>query len=742
MSKENDNTITTAKDLAWLRDELREDTAVATLHDLAIKLAYHKNAGQLSQEVKVYDSNCEYRVDDLIYKEYDEPLLVSSKGMEHFKGAVVLNVVKKISYDSFNCEMLEVDFTGGGTFRKHIDYMKKSKTQVLLPSATEGNCQAPVILDKKKDPRMTELPMTERDFRILAKSLRASLSKSKDFFHWQDSFQLTENQIGIEDDVIQKIEALLRETRKSAATSDLVKDLMGSKPKAKDFALHCISLNAALDKRFKKRFTYISPDKNGKWFLREILEEMLKELPLAKPLAKLPEAIESTRAHIPSVQKFPLKIYLTWREVLSGGLTIPKPLVRELSKSREHEFVDTESGDRHTAYFYPTRGIFLGLADLYKKYAITQGANLTLEKGEDNTIQFSLKRSKKGLNVPHVSYDPKKDKFSPANKEVSTRALPNKIIFLDGDILKTIGTLYAERKSLDLLDLLILVYQRFGLEGEALSLHMHRAFHLVDMLRHTNLTDVEKVLNSTPEFIRSEKKKGLYHYKEFVEPEEEDVAEIFDEELAASAALPAMPRDDEDMPAIGTVGEVETPKVVLEEKIPVAPKVPKAAPKPVARAASARAPAAPAAAPRARPRPDARPQAAPAKPAKDEKPKKKKRKTKPSFETDKAPRRRKGERRIIEERIELEESEQEALIAVKADGTEDDVAIDFGDAPEEAMEEYKPKDAEKPMKGLFGDMLKSALSQKQQDQTVIKGSEGKKAKVKTKKTKKETKTED
>ncbi len=739
MSKENENTIINAKDLAWLQDELQKDDAVVTLHNLATKLAYRKNAGQLSQEVKIYDSNCEYAVGDLIYREYDEQLLVSSKGMEHFKGAVVLKVINKISYDSFNCEMLEVDFTGGGTFRKHIEYMKKSKTQVLLPSATEDNCQAVAILEKVLDPRLTELPMTERDFRTLGKNLSSALSKSKDFFHWQDSYQLKEKQIAIEDDVIQKIEALLRKTRKSAATADLVKNLMGANPKAGDFDLHCISLNTALDKRYKKRFTYISPDEKGKWFLKEILEEMLKDLPLAKPLAKLPASTETTAAPPLSTQNYPLKVYLTWRDVLSGGLTVPKPLVRELSKSREHDFVDTERGDRHTAYFYPTRGIFLGLGDLYKKHTITQGASLTLEKGEDHTIQFTLKRSKKGMNVPYVSYDAKKDRFSLADKEAPATSLPNKIIFLDRAALKTLETLYPVRASLDLRDLLVLIYTKFGLEGETLSLHLQRAFHLVDMLRHTNLADVEKVLNSTPEFTRSEKKKGLYHYKEFVEPEEEEVADILEEELAATATAQVMPREDDDMPAIGTVGEVETPAVKLEEKVRVAPKPPK--PAPVKPAPRAMRPPAPAAAPKPAPRPMAKPQAGPAKPPKDEKPKKKKRKTKPAFESDKAPRRRKGERKIIEERIELEESEQEALIAVKSDGAEDDIGVDFGAAPEEVLEEYKTKHAEKPMKGLFGDMLKSALSQKQQDQTVIKGSEGKKAKSKAKKPKKEAKEE-
>jgi hypothetical protein len=210
MSKDNENTTIAAKDLAWLQDELHKDEAVVNLQDLATKLAYRKNAGQLSQEVKVYDPNCEYKVGDLICKEYDEQLQVSSKGAEHFQGAVVLKVLNKISYDSFNCEMLEVDYTGGGIFRRHVEYMKRSKTQVLLPSATEGSCQAPTILEKEQDPRMKELPMTERDFRTLTKNLGSALSRSKDFFHWQDSYQLTEKQVPIEADVVRQIETRIR----------------------------------------------------------------------------------------------------------------------------------------------------------------------------------------------------------------------------------------------------------------------------------------------------------------------------------------------------------------------------------------------------------------------------------------------------------------------------------------------------------------------------------------------------
>ncbi len=741
MTKDNENTIISADDLVFLQKELKKEPGVVTLYDLALKLAYRKNASQLNQEVKVYDPNCVYEVGDLIYKEYAEPLLTSSKGMEPFTGAVVLKVFNKISYDSFNCEMLEVDFSGGGIFRKHIDYMKKSKTKVLLPSSLEGKCESPPVLKKDQDPRLHELPMTERDLRILGKNLGTALSRSKDFFNWKTSYQLTKNRIPIPDSLEEKIKAGMQKTQKSASTADLVKEYLGANAKKKDFDLHCISLNATLDKKFKKMFVYMSPEKNGKWFLKEILDSLIKDLPLAKTLAKLPaSSLPSDPVLSSGSQGFPLKVYLTWREVLSGGLTVPKSAVRELSESREYTFVDAESKETHTAFFYPTRGIFLGLHDFYKKHTVTQGASLTLEKGEDFTITFALKRAKKGLTVPYVAYDAKTDRLSLSKKEITTNSLPNKIIFLESQALEKLETLYDERASLDLRELLILIFNNFGLEGEALSLHMQRAFHLVDMLRHTTLPDVEKALCSTPEFIRSEKKKGLFLYKEPIEPEEEEgIDELVESQRPVTTATrAAAPREDAGLPAIGTVGEIETPKVILEEKVPVIPEPPK--PKPVKDTVTAKARVAIRPKPQRVPSPAPRPKAAPkAEPTKDEKPKKKKRKTKAIVDTDKAPRRRKGERRIIEERIELEESEQEALFAVKSKDISDEETLPFGAQPEEAEVEYKPKETEKPMKGVFGDMLKSALSQTQEQQTVIKAGETKKTKAKAKKTKKDTK---
>ncbi|NOR14975.1 MAG: hypothetical protein GQ544_04660, partial [Candidatus Aminicenantes bacterium] len=491
MDKINETILVTEDDLAFIRGELAKDSKVYTLPELTRKLAFKKNASQLNQEVKRYDPLCRYEIGELICKEYDESLLVSSKSVVPFKAAVVLKVINKIEYEGFG-EMLEVDFTGGGIFRKHIEYMKKTHTKVLLPSAQEGKSLKPARLKKEEDPRLNELPMTEKDLRTLEKNLTASLTKSKVFFHWKEYWQLTEKLVAVTKDTIKKIGDNFRETQKSSATCDLISNFLKIKPSQDNFDLHCLSLNYTLDKSYKKTFAFISPDEWGKWFLKEILESRLKDIPLSKTMAKLPDLDFSIDTEISDGKGFPVKVYLSWREVLSGGLTVPKSVVRELSKSREYLFLNAETKEEHTTFFYPSRSIFLGLQDIYQKNNITQGASISLEKENSHVIKFALKKAKKSISVPLVSYDFKKDYFSLVPEESQTSCLPNKIIFLELATLKRILRLYKQSNKLDLRDLLILVFQHFGLEGEALSIHYQRAFHLVDMLKHSSLADVEK----------------------------------------------------------------------------------------------------------------------------------------------------------------------------------------------------------------------------------------------------------
>lgn len=709
MDKENENTKITATDLSFLEGELKKTNTPVDMEELVKKTAFHKTSSQLSHKVKVYDPYCVYEVEDLIYKEYDEPLIVSSKGTELFKGTVVLKVINKIPYKSFNCEMLEVDYTGGGPFRKHIDYIKKTKTQVLLPSNIDGQAKTPQILKRKDDPRLDELPMTEKDLKKLQKNLAAALTKSDKFFSWNNLWHLTEKQVPIPNQKIKELEKYFRETKESASAAELVKQLFQLEESHDLFDLYCLSLNYVLDNTYKKNILFVSPEEKGKWLPREILDSFFKNLPLSARHAKLPPFEDDRGIKLSQSQKFPLKVYLTWREILSGGIQIPKNLTRELSQAREYKFRDTETEKEYIVYFYPSSGIFLGLKEFYEENSVPQGASLTLERTGDNQINFWIKKSKRKLTVLKITYDPKEDMLLTEGEEAVTHCPPHKIIHLETEALGKLLSLFKQRNKKDLRELLILVFKNFGLEGEVLSLHYLRAFHLVDVLKHTTLEDVEKTLLMSPEFDQSEKNAGIFLYAEKIKDQEE----ILGKEAETTApdideAAEAEEYSQEDTLEIGTVGEIEA-FVELQE---VEPEVPVQA-----QAAEAEGVAVSEPFPEILP---PEPKKEKAEKAKREKaPKKKKEWLK--LEAERLPRRRKGEKKFIEERIEQEESEMEALFAIKAD-----TKVKAKRAPEAPKQEVPPKEKKEeleqipaavPMGGIFGDMLKTALEKKKSDKT-------------------------
>jgi len=666
MDKENNLTQITEDNLVFIEKEFEQAPRPFSLHEITEKLAFQKTADQRVQDVVKYDPNAKYEVGDQIYKEYDESLTISSKTVEHFKGAVVLKVVNKHYYKDFQCEMLEADYTGGGIFRKYIDYMKKTKTQVLLPSDCEGKGLPPEKMEKAEDPRLSELPMTDRDLKTLEKNLRTALSKSDKFINWTDYWQLAKNQVAIPEEKIQDVEKHIQETRQAAATEDLVGKYFGLEASHNLFEMTCLSLNYVLEKKYRKEFVFVSPVRWGKWHLKSILSSFLDGLPLAAPSAKLPILEGTENPQLSTFHDFPLKIYLTWREVLSGGVRVPKSLNKELAHAREYTFSDAEEGKSYIVYYYPSDCFFLGLRDFFQANNIPQGTSLTLEKKNHTQFNFWLKKSKKKISVPQLTYDPKEDKFNDTGEEVFTFALPNKIIFLEKETLAQLLPLHVQSDERDLRELLILIFKSFGLESADHSLHFLRAYHLVDVLKQTTQEDVETTLLNSPEFASSEKKKGIFFYQEPMPAVEEVTLEI----PAAEAA----------------------PEVIGEEAIPSGEieitEAPESAPV-LAEAVEKIRVEAPA-------------------PGK-EKPVKKK---KPRPEGERAPKPRKSERRVIEEKIELLESEQEALSAIKekeAEAEREELAA------REKKEEFKPVAPKETSFGIFAEKLKSALNKKKKE---------------------------
>jgi hypothetical protein len=675
MNTETTNlTTVSAEDLALVERELERTPHPQSTHALAGKLAFEKTATERTQDVKKYDSYAHYEIGDFIEKEYNEPLTVGSKSVEHFEGRVILKVVAKTYSKHFNCEMLEVDYPGGGVFRKYIDYMKKTRTQVLLPASAEGRDQTAEIMAKGDDPRLTELPMTERDLKTLEKNLRVRLAKDPNVFSWNDFWQLAAKRVDILPEKIQEIENEFVETRRSAATADLVRKYFGLEASSDLFDLTCLSLSALLEKKYKKEFILLAESGWGKWHLKTILNALPENLPLAALMAKLPELEVLEKPEMSIVQAFPIKIYLTWREILSGGIKVPRSLTKELAHAREYIFTDSEEGKSYTLYYYPNQSFFLGLQDFYTQYNIPQGTSLTLEKTGLNTFKFWVKKSKKKMSVIHLGYDVETDEFRDAGEEGYSYAEPNKIIYIERETVARLLPLAATREGLDLKDLVVLIFKDPALGTSAHSLHFLRAYHLVDMLRQTTQEDVEFALLNSTEFTKSDKKKGVFTYHEPFVPKEEPLEAAYPEAYGEAEAEAATP-EEAALEAVAEElrgAEAEAAGEEISVELPKGP-----------------APA---------PAPDA--------PQKKEKAFKKK---KPKAEGDKGPRPKKSERRVIEEKIVEEESVQEALAGVKEKGEE---ALE--QRAREKKEEFKPAPAtkEEPKFGIFGDLLKTALKKK------------------------------
>ena len=200
-----------------------------------------------------------------------------------------------------------------------------------------------------------------------------------------------------------------------------------------------------------------------------------------------------------------------------------------------------------------------------------------------------------------------------------------------------------------------MVFKTFGVHSVASALHYLRAYHLDDVLKRTTQEDVELTLLNTPAFEKFDKKKGVFFYREapvVVEPvvaeapavEERPAVVLTPEEmaLAEAAAETAEPIDEVEAAEAGVVLE-DLGKTVLA-----------------------------ALAPEKKPREEEKkPVAPPAVP-----PKKEKEKKKIKIDTDRRPKTRKSERRVLEEEFIDKQSEREALYAVKE--AEDDILAELG----------------------------------------------------------------
>ncbi len=689
MEKETQKlTAITAEDMAVVEQELLRTNRPLSTAELAEKLAFAKTASQRNQPVKVYDPYARYEVGDFIYKEYDENLQVGSKQTERFQGGVVLRIINKVSFPGYQCEMLEVDYDGGGPFRKYIDYMKKTKTQVLLPSNLENKGLEPSILGQEQDPRLTELPLTEKDLKTLERNLRKVLAASDSFFGWNDFWQHNSKKPEITEDKVREISADLAGSISSESTQDLVRKHFGLEPSSDLFELYCLALNHLLEKKYRREFTCLSTSNWGKWHLKSVLNNLPSGLPISAEPVAVPDLGEVEALQHTRVENFPFKVYLTWREILSGAIRVPRSLSREFD-SREYQLVDDEDGKVYTVYYFPEGNYLLGLSEFFRANNIPQGTSLTLDKKGPDRLTFWIKKSKKKTSTFFLEYDRESGRFTLGGQEVFTLAMPNKSIFLEKEVVTRLLEMSGESQNLDLRQLLVKILTSPELTGNTRSVHFLRVYHMVDLLKPTTAEDVEYVLSAAPEFVASEKKEGMYFYQEVKVP----VEVTAEEEVRAEASLLSSLAEQ-----LAT-GEAEETRTEAEET-PVQVEVPEeAGPVEVV-------------VPPAGAQPEVQVRLEPLKKEKEKEKEKQIKKKKPKAE-EKGAKPKKSERRVIEEKIMEEESEIEALEAIKAQEEELEEAAEGG---EETIPVEIEVAKEEPKFGFFAEMLKSALGKKQPGQ--------------------------
>ena len=285
--------------------------------------------------------------------------------------------------------MLEVDYSGGGTFRKYVDYMKKTKTDVLLPSNVGLANTAPPVMGSGEDPRLTELPMQDRDLKDpgaqpadghgqVARLLQLGRPLAAQGQPARDRRRQDQGDRGPPD----------RDRELGGHDRRSVRKFFGLEPSSDLFEIHCLWLNHILETKHKKEFVAVSPVDWGNWHLKSVLNAMPEGLPLAAAEALLPEFDPAEKVDITPFHEFPLKVYLGWREILSGGVKIPKTYNKELAHSREYIFTDADENKSYIVYYFPQTRLFPGPEGVFRRGQHPPGHEHDPGKGGPGPVQL------------------------------------------------------------------------------------------------------------------------------------------------------------------------------------------------------------------------------------------------------------------------------------------------------------------------------------------------------------------
>lgn len=506
------------KDIKHIKEFLGGKIAPVGIDEIAYTIALFKTQDKRAHKVKIYDPDCEFKVNDLIYKEYPGKIPVGSKKYIEIDHGVVLKVVD--TRTRFGLEEVKLSYEGTSEFKNYISYLERQKIELLLPHKQEKPPAKPEYLTLENDPRQQQAPLENRDFNILKKKLIGAFHKETDIAFISNKALLKSNLKTLEPEVFTKIREFLEDHQKSATTEFLVENFAKIKTDDPEFDSYCFSLNYRMTIDYKLDFQQTRFEGWGKWNLISVIYYMIKNSPISEenPLA-YNVTLEDKKGLPQRRRKFEdsvfteggCRFYLTQREITAGAVKL-KPGLFDFGDSIEIELIDSKSKKQHLVYYYADTNIMLGFKEIFEKYKALQGMILSFEQDKDCNWLFSIRTTKKGTVADVIEFDKEKKAFKALEEKIASPVFVNKAMFLEGEVFNTVFEKLDEYRAIDTLNNLVhKIFLEFGIKERNYEIHIQRLYHIVDLIFPVDIKMVEDIVLCNSEFVLSEKLPGVFY---------------------------------------------------------------------------------------------------------------------------------------------------------------------------------------------------------------------------------------
>jgi hypothetical protein len=519
------------EDIEFIQQYLKGKTQPLDFADVVYQVALFKTRDDRKSRVKVYDPDCEYKPGDLIFKEYPGQLPVGNKKYVDVDQDVILKVEE--ARHRGGRDEIRLSYDGTSEFRKYTEYLVKQKIELLLPHKQGKPCREAEYISIDIDPRQTQSPLIARGFNVLRKKLTTVLNKEAGIAFINGKVLLKENLKAIAPEVFSAIREFLKDRQASESTEFFVENFCKVDPASPDFAATCFALNVVMTSQYKIDLLQTNSVGWGKWHLISVLYHIKKNALVSEANPFLNKLSFGDRKNLlQKRKKFEEQIFsegetryfLTQREISSGAVRL-KPNLYHFGDAIEIEAADTFTHKKHTLYFYQDENLLLGFDKIFESYKALQGTTIVFEQTPAGEFQFTVKTTKKGSITDKIAYDAEKKVFVVSGEKMASTVAVNKSIFLEADVFHSLAARLEEYRKVETYNKLFhKIFLEFGGREKNYEIHILRLYHILDLIAPVDLKLVEEVIFSNPEFIPAEKLAGVFYLDAdaVVEIEEEE----------------------------------------------------------------------------------------------------------------------------------------------------------------------------------------------------------------------------